>query len=484
MLVKIKQGMLQGEKEGAVMVFRGIPYAEPPVGSLRFAPPRPVKEWKDVLFAQNFGPRALQPFEADTANTNIVYSEDCLTLNVWTPQIDNKKRKVVVWIHGGGFVVGSGSNPKTSGRAFAEKEELVFVSINYRLGAFGFLHLGDLLGDAYATSGNCGLLDIMEALRWVKENIHAFGGDADCVTLMGQSAGAKCIAALLIAPKAKGLFHRVILESGAMQSIRDKETAQETTLSLLKELGLRREEAHKLLEVPAETILEAEIKLNLGIRGPYLFGPVVDGLTLPQPPERMLEHRNVNRVPVLIGTNKEEAKSFSFTRSHPGSSKEEVLHTLFGENGTPVSKAYHAACTHKPEGEAWTEILTEYLYGMASRRLAASLAGLGIPVWMYRFDFQGTSGALHGAEMAFVWNDATTRSIPATGEELAGKMHAAWITFIQIGNPQTPELPLWTPCTENECNTMLFDKNCCVVPMNVHDDRDFPLQMLIIDKKL
>jgi len=481
MLVHTKQGKIQGVKEGNILVFRGIRYAEPPIGQLRFCPPKPVKSWEDTLIAQDFGPRALQPTDSDTSNENVSYSEDCLNLNIWTPAIDGKKREVIFWIHGGGFVTGSGSNPKTSGRVFAERDDIVFVSINYRLGAFGFLHLGDLLGDRYKTSGNCGILDIIAALRWVKENIAYFGGDPDCVTVMGQSAGAKCIGALLVAPEAKGLFHRAILQSGAFQSIRDKNTAQQITDSLLQELSLKKEEAYKLLELPAEVILEAEKKLVASVRGSYIFGPVVDGLTIPHSPEKMIEQKAVNAVPVLIGTNKAEAKSFSFCSLETGISKEYIINTLFGKNGPIVMKVYHAACMKKSEEEAWQEILTDYLYGIAAIHLAEMLSDLGIPVWLYRFDFGGTSDAVHGRELAFVWNDASTREIPKNGEDLASKVHEAWVSFARTGQPQTTQLPKWMPYNSKEPTRMLFDTECKIQHLDDYcRDRDFPAQMLIL----
>jgi len=481
MLVETKQGKIKGTKDGKVLVFRGIPYAEAPVGKLRFCPTKPVKPWEGTFIAEDFGPRALQPADFNAANENVSYSEDCLTLNIWTPALDGKKREVIFWIHGGGFVTGTGSDPKTIGRAFAERDDMVFVSINYRLGAFGFLYLGDLLGDNYKTSGNCGLLDIITALRWVKENIAYFGGDPDCVTIMGQSAGAKCVAALLLAPEANGLFHRAILQSGALQAIRDKNTAQKTTYSLLQELGLRQEEAYKLLELPAEKILEAEKKVVDCVQGSYVFGPVVDGLTIPQPPEKMIERKAVNSVPVLIGANKEEAKSFSFYSLGPGVSKEYVINNLFGKNGPSVMKAYHAACAEKSEEEAWQEILTYYLYELASIRLAEMFSDLGIPVWLYRFDFRGSSGAVHGMELAFVWNDASTRGIPETGAELASKVHDVWVSFARTGNPQIDQLPLWKPYSSENPTRMLFDIDCRIQHLdNCYQDRDFPIQMLIL----
>jgi para-nitrobenzyl esterase len=208
---------------------------------------------------------------------------------------------------------------------------------------------------------------------------------------------------------------------------------------------------------------------------------MVDGLTIPHPPERMIEEGIVNNIPLLIGTNKDEAKSFDFVKPNQTNSKEYILNTLFGKNGPAVIEAYNKACMVKAEDDAWYEILTDYLYRMASTRLAARLADRGNPVWMYRFDFQGSSGAVHGAEMVFIWNDCITSIIPPSGESLAKKMHNAWISFIRTGNPQTEEFPLWKPYTSSECKTMLFDTNCSAQALNrLHENSDFPMQMIIL----
>src|SRR5436190_7760967 len=240
-LVETQNGTLGGKVGDGVHVFRGIPYAAPPVGSLRFKPPRPVKPWSGVREAIAFGPVACQqpsPLEGMFAAQQQEMSEDCLFLNVWTPGPDNGRRPVMVWIHGGAFVSGSGSTPWYNGTSFARTHDVVLVTINYRLGALGFAHLADVLGDKYAGSGNNGILDQIAALGWVRDNVALFGGDPGNLTIFGESAGGMSVGTLLGTPAAAGLFHRAIPQSGAAHNARPVETAAANTQLLLDTLDV------------------------------------------------------------------------------------------------------------------------------------------------------------------------------------------------------------------------------------------------------
>ena len=245
-VVETRYGPIQGMQEGPLQVFRGIPFAKPPIGPLRLRPPEPPEPWSGIRDATAFGPSPMQassPFIRITST-----SEDCLYLNVWTPRADDARRPVMVYIYGGRFISGSASEPQYNGSAFAQDGDLVVVTLNYRLGALGFLYLGDLLGEDYADSGNCGLLDIIAALQWVREHIADFGGDPSQVTIMGQSSGAMCVATLLAMPAVRGLFGRALLESGAGQTTRDTKTATRTTRRFLSMLKVVPNEARTLLE--------------------------------------------------------------------------------------------------------------------------------------------------------------------------------------------------------------------------------------------
>jgi para-nitrobenzyl esterase len=480
-VVKTRLGKLQGTREANLCVFRSIPYAQAPVGALRFRPPQPLKRLPGIRPAVGFGPKAVQAGGA----AGVQGAEDCLYLNVWAPAWPTGTKRpaakpVVVWVHGGAFTGGSGQDNDTW--TFAAQDSIVAVSINYRLGSLGFLQLGSRLGPGYAQSGNCGLLDAVAALRWVQANIRAFGGDPRRVTVMGESAGAKLVGALLVTPAAAGLFQQAILESGAVQAVRDSATAGAVTRQLLRELHLSKPQ--DLRTLPAETLVRAQAAFTSGAGGLQVFGPVLDGASIPQPPLRYL--RRARPRPVLLGTNREEAGLFTGPGSLIEQPNEAALAVVFGRNGARVWQAYQRASQTKPALEAWNATLTDYLYRLATYRLADSLAAAGTPVWLYRFD--GPGGAqrpVHAQELAYVWNApagssaAAPVAAPATAPRkaadaaLAAVMHAHWARFIKTGRPG-PAWPAYQPATRQ---ALLFDAQPRPVPVNdAYQDADFPTQ--------
>lgn len=466
-IVETRSGKLQGTQEGSLHVFRGIPFAQPPVGSLRFRAPAPPKAWSGVRDVNEFSP---SPLQANAFGLTAL-SEDCLYLNIWTPGIDHGQRPVLVWIYGGAFT--SGSATLYSGDAFAQHGDIVVVTLNYRLGALGFLYLGELLGPEYASSGNCGLLDIVAALRWVHENIAAFGGDPAQVTIMGESAGAKCVGTLQATPSAQGLFHRAIQESGAGHCTRDCTTATSIAQHLLAELGLKSHEAQKLLDLPAETIVAAQSRVAANLQS---FGPVVDNEVLPYYPLEAIRQGTAGRVPTLIGSNRDEGKLYVALDPRLKQPNEYALQAYFGNLGPAVYAAYQAASEHSKVEDAWPQTLTDYLYRLAAVCQAERQAEHNVPVWMYRFDWAGPLGAYHGMELPFVFHGPLKLFSPALEDmlkvaltpentPLADLMHAAWIAFIRTGNPQIAGLPDWpryTRDTPNERLTMIFDTPCHV----------------------
>lgn len=265
--VHTRCGELRGSQEGGLSVFRGIPYARPPVGPLRYRPPQPPEPWNGVRDALRFGPAPPQDAQAMGSMLDMGIGrtdEDCLYLNVWTPAPDAGRRPVMVWIHGGAFILGAGSQYLYDGATLARRGDVVVVTVNYRLGALGFLPLQDAQGQPMA-SGNEGLLDQIAALEWVRREIAAFGGDPGCVTLFGESAGAMSCAALLGMPRARGLFQRVILQSGSANYISSPAAAAGISANLLRELGLAPEQAEALRELPATRILSAQRRLLVGV---------------------------------------------------------------------------------------------------------------------------------------------------------------------------------------------------------------------------
>ncbi|MBO0358898.1 carboxylesterase/lipase family protein [Hymenobacter sp. BT186] len=478
-VVKTKQGQIQGVQEGNLHVFRGIPYAQPPIGKLRFQPPQPVRKHAGVVPAVAFGNKAVQA----GGPTGVQGSEDCLYLNVWAPTAAARRpRPVVVWVHGGAFTGGSGQD--NDAWTFAAQDTIVAVSINYRLGSLGFLQLGSQLGRKYQRAGNAGLLDAVAALRWVQQNIAAFGGDPHRVTVMGESAGAKLVGGLLAAPATQGLFQQVILESGAVQAVRDTATAAAVTRQL--QHTLHRPNARALLALPADSLVRAQAQFASGAGGLQVFGPVQDGLTISTPPLDYLRERQPP-LRVLLGTNLEEARLFSGPGSVLHQPNEAALQAVFGAKNSPyVWQAYQQRRQQQPDLDAWNSVLTDYLYRLATYRLANQLAAQGGPTWLYRFDYaDATTQPWHAQELNFVWNapagssaaSTATRAVPlaskASNPALAATMHAYWAQFIKTGTPG----PAWPAYTPEQRKVMLFKANSQPEPIPTpYEDPTFPVQ--------
>lgn len=471
-VVKTNHGYVKGVTENGIAVFKGVPYAAPPEGTRRFMPPVAHADWNDTLATQQFGAIATQP-----GGKNVQGSEDCLSLNIYTPKTDSKKRAVVVWVHGGSMTAGAGKGE--NGHAFADKDDIVTVTINYRLGALGFLYLGDL-DKRYAQSGNCGLLDCIAALEWIKQNISAFGGDPNRVTLMGESAGAKLLSAVLVSPKSKGLLNQYIAESGSVQCVRDIATAKNERLKILRQLGLGANDARKLLTLRADSIIKAQAVVCAGIGGNSFFGPVYDGVVIPVDGYKYAGSTAMPRVKGIIGTNKYEAAAFingTEALKHPDTP---VLRSLFGDNYKLVYKNYQYELKFARPYDAAVKVITQYMYQMHSYRFAHSLSLNGRPVWMYRFDYDNGEkyGATHGVELQYVWNDPKLQQASKERQQLAATMHAAWVAFIKTGDPNIPSLPNWPNYNATTYHVMVFDAVAKVVDLRyVFNDTDFPSQV-------
>ncbi|GIP01248.1 carboxylesterase [Paenibacillus lautus] len=483
MIVQTLSGKVAGVKLKGSYVFRGIPYAAPPIGKRRFKPPAPSLSWSGVRQCNQLGPIAPQKHNPQGCMPELVQSEDCLNLNVWTSGASEKLKPVMVYIHGGGFVSGMGA--ECDGSRYAAENGIVYVSINYRLGALGFLYLGGLLGKDYETSGNNGMLDIAVALQWVQFNITAFGGDPSRVTVIGNSAGAKCTAALYVMKATRGLFHQAIAQSGATQSIRDCQAANVTTLRLLEELGLSQAQAHQLLELPAEKIIEAQSTIGSDTsRSLHMFGPVSDGHVIPVDPLASLTG-SIGLPPLLIGTNEDEAAIFIHDDPVLQSPAFETLERLFGANAAVVWDAYGRYNQSMSSSDAWNKVLTEHLYTIGAMQFAEAVASSGTSVWMYRLQCGGTLGAIHGYEGSLI-HAASTRNpmstlltnedpyaVTAESYALAGAMRKAWVAFTQSGDPNIHALPAW-PVYGSGHATMVLDKIC-----NVRDDLPVPAGIVV-----
>lgn len=479
-IVESAYGKLEGKEIDGVIAWKGIPYAKPPVGSLRFRAPERPDSWDGIRDAGSFSPVAPQTqreimsfFGNDISNM----SEDCLYLNLWSPAADDKKRPVLVWIHGGSFVSGSGSADWYDGATFAAQGDVVVVTINYRLGVFGFLHLGELGGEEYVTSGNCGLLDQVAALQWVRENIAAFGGDPDNVTVFGESAGAMSIGVLLGFPSAQGLFHRAILQSGTAAFVHTSQTATKVAASLLAALQIEPANISKLVELPAEQLLQAS---NL-LPSMALF-PVIDGVSLPKHPLEAVAEGSAKDVTLLIGTNKDEYNIFSVFDPEWKEADESKVKALFEKTFGPLLPAISNEFSEPLSQELFNKLLTIQVFTAPAIKLAELQSNQGAPVWMYRFDwetpvFDGALKATHALEIPFVWDTLdkpnTVNFTGASPERhlLAKQMHEAWINFAHNGNPSTDNLPEWPKYDSKNRSTMIFNNVSELENDPNHEDR-------------
>lgn len=474
-LVETTSGKVQGYDQGAITVWKGIPFAHPPIAHRRFLPPQPPQPWSGVLDATQFGSAALQSARGNASAVGDSTSENCLSLNIWSPGTEGQKRPVLVYIHGGGFVIGSASEPQCDGTSFATQHDMVVVTCNYRLGLLGFLYLGDLAGHGYA-QGNVALLDQIAALQWVHDNIAAFGGDPEQVTVMGESAGAMSIGNLLAIPAARGLFQRAILESGASTSLLlTREQATSITRAVLKKLDLHTSDILALTEIPGETLLTVQEEVDREWEGIEAFAPVIDGVTLPGHPLEVLRQGEGLMVPLLIGTNRDEWRLWTALL---GGNIEEVkaeLSRIFGAATEHVHEIYTQRRADKAPDLAWIDMQGDRVFRIPAIRQAEAQVRQGAPVWMYRFDwvspaFGGQLGACHGIELPFVWNRLQTPlahfllgDAIAALQPMVDHIHAAWATFIRTGNPATTGLPDW-PCYDlAHRKTMLLNEVSQVV---------------------
>ena len=472
-------GKVAGIHKDGVLRFGGIPFAAAPVGERRWLPPEAHPGWDGVLDASGFGQVAMQTagsLEALAGGAAPDWSEDCLFLNVQTPAVDDGARPVMVWIHGGGFMTGAGSIPWYDGAHLVAAGDVVVVSINYRLGVLGWLHLAEL-DPSLARSGNVGLLDQVAALEWVRDNIAGFGGDPADVTVFGESAGAMSIGTLLGTPAAAGLFAKAILQSGAAHNVVERDAAVEVTDRVLDALGtrdlaeLRAVPAARLLEVQAEvaaslTKERASSSAGAGLGLP--FGPVLDGDVLPRPPMDAVADGSAADVAVLAGTTAEEWRLFGLMlRSVEDETT--ILRRLgrMVEDPHTIAAAYRQARADADHDDRWTAILTDRIFRIPAIRLAEAQA-VHQPdhTFMYLFEWASTSfdgklGSCHALEIPFVFDNLDKGGVelftgPGAPQELAVAMRDAWLAFARTGDPSHDGIPAWPAYSTDARATMHF----------------------------
>jgi para-nitrobenzyl esterase len=473
LVVTTRHGRVRGHVTDGVAAFKGIPFAAPPYGANRFQPPRPPQPWDGVRDALEYGPVPPQPPYTPPFDELLGGQgrpgEDCLNLNVWTPDPGSGSLPVMVWIHGGAFMRGSGALPTYDGARFA-RDGVVCVTINYRLGADGFLYLE-------GGTGNRGLLDQIAALEWVQENIRAFGGDPARVTIFGESAGAFSVATLLSMPRTSGLFRRAIAQSGAAQHTSSQATAQLVGRNLADKLGVE-VTMRSLAEVPLVRLVEAqaELALELAIRpdparwgevaaNGMIFEPVVDGNVVPaRPIERIVAGASA-AIDLMVGTTTEEWRFFLVPGSAIDRVTEDRLSVTARVMGLEVEQAlqvYRASRPQATAGDLLAALITDWFFRIPAIRLAEAHAKNGGSAHMYEFAwrsplFDGRFGAAHAVEIGFVFDNLRREgAMGLTGGEppqaLADAMHRAWVAFATSGEPG------WSPYDSATRSVMRFDE--------------------------
>ena len=488
-VVPLRAGRIEGIRKEGVSVFLGVPYAQPPVGPLRFRPPVPGAPWEGVRPARSVGPIAHQfptDLEQMQGRLDLPQSEDCLTLNIWTPEPDGARRPVMVWIHGGAYLNGTGAAEWFDGTSFATRHDVVLVTINYRLAVFGYLHLAGVAPDEVG-SGNCGLLDQVAALQWVADNISSFGGDPGNVTVFGESAGAMSVGVLLGTPEAAGLFHRAILQSGAASNVTTAEDATAVAVAVLAALGLSPDAGGvtRLRELPAADIMAAYGAVAMShapdmaaARIVPTFAPVVDGVVLPQEPLRAIREGASSSVPVMLGTNRDEMEVMRLLdKSIYDFDDDEIERravNLFGDLSGRALALYRGSERGTTEN-VWTAVDTDRTFLIPALALADAHGAAGGATWLYLFTwtttaFGGRMGAVHTLEIPFVFNNfdlgaspELTGGPPAAALALGERMHRTWAHFARHGDPTNDGIPAWTPYEPPERATMIFDTHCAVV---------------------
>jgi para-nitrobenzyl esterase len=464
--IEVESGTLRGSVEGDVQVFRGVPFAAPPIGLRRFAPPGAVEQWSGVKEAKSFSEPSLQSFlemvdgRAVVSETRVAGSEDCLYLNIYAPLAPGKY-PVLVWIHGGGGVMGSPND--VDGTSYA-LDGVVFVSIAYRLGALGLLHLPGVFDESIG--GNFAVLDQIAALKWVNHNIGAFGGDASRITIGGQSNGARCVGNLISAPTSNGLFSQAIMMSatGAGFLMSTEDEAKLVTEAVLRELNLESTDARRLRDIPGNDFVIAQSRMLRSWPTILPFQAVIDGLVITERPIETIRRGAAKGIKMLIGTTHDEFESFSLDNGGLGTFKSMMIDL---ETLETALAAYRADLAPDfSEVEIYNQTLTSSDWWIPAIRVAEAHQSSGGKSWMYRLDWrlsprgQGL-GAPHGLDIAIMANPDAPPNVLTPSEDdaprfasVVEKLRGALIEFVIEGNLSSWN---WPEYDDSVRSTFLFD---------------------------
>lgn len=482
-LVQTDKGQIAGYIDNGIFTYKGIPYAK----AERFMAPQPADSWEGVRSSRAYGPTAPQGKRTGWYSDELAFSfswddgfadENCLRVNVWTPGInDGKKRPVMVWLHGGGYSSGSGQElPSYDGASLARKGDVVVVTLNHRLNVLGFLDLSSY-GEKYADSGNAGLLDIVAALQWVNKNAEAFGGDASNVTIFGQSGGGGKVSTLLATPSAAGLFHKAIVQSGSMLRTMDQKWSAKIGEAAVAEFG----SVEALVAAPYEQILAAGEKAIAKVRpqadaegfASFIFGwaPTVDGNILPCQPFDPVAPEQSKNIPVMLGTTIHEFSMSTYVPQLREITKEGAMAYLQAQKfGDRIGEFVEIFEKTYPDYEPKDLFDTDIIFRPSTIAQAdVKVAQHGAPVYMYMFAWEspvldGILRSTHCMEIPFVFNNADLHASMTGGSEeaiaLADKMSQAWINFARTGNPNAEGLPQWPAYNPEKGAMMIFDNKC------------------------
>jgi para-nitrobenzyl esterase len=493
-IVETTGGKVRGFTRNGINTFFGIPYAASTGGKARFQPPTKPAPWTELRSSMQYGFVSPQEPRAGWANDESAWmfdwddgrpGEDCLRVNIWTPGAsDGKQRPVMVWLHGGGFSAGSGQELKSYyGENLSRRGQVVVVSLNHRLGVLGYLNLAEIGGAQFANSANAGMLDIVAALEWVRDNIANFGGDPGNVTIFGQSGGGGKVNTLMAMPAAKGLFHRAAVQSGSLLNVSTPDDSGKLGAAVMQQLGLSTSQIDQIYDVSVERLIQAGIAAVKSLAPPFQPGaafrlprigwqPTVDGTDLPSQPFDPVAPAISAQVPLLVGTVLNEFSNALFDPHLASMTQDDLksrVKTMYGERTDRILEVFQSDDPGATPGELMSRISAASVRQSAVTQAERKAAQGAAPAYNYWFCWKTPvldrrPGAFHCSELSFVF-DNTDRCAPMTGggpvpRALASKVSEAWISFARSGDPNHPGLPKWPAFTADQGAVMIFDNKC------------------------